>query len=140
MKQLGDGTYGSVWKAINRQTNDVVRPGSNALGLAVLLGHAMVSRSALGCCGALTTHQDLQQPGNGSWQPRRAWADTGAAPSGTQLPASAAAVSKPSIGKQKKPLQRLKACPLSESPMVCSCRAGQFQGSWNPLPSLSCAS
>ena len=25
VKQLGDGTYGSVWKAINNQTNDVVR-------------------------------------------------------------------------------------------------------------------
>lgn len=25
IKQLGDGTYGSVWKAINRQTNEVVR-------------------------------------------------------------------------------------------------------------------
>ena len=25
LKQLGDGTYGSVWKAINRQTNEVVR-------------------------------------------------------------------------------------------------------------------
>lgn len=24
VKQLGDGTYGSVWKAINRQTNEVV--------------------------------------------------------------------------------------------------------------------
>ena len=24
VKQLGDGTYGSVWKAINNQTNDVV--------------------------------------------------------------------------------------------------------------------
>lgn len=24
MKQLGDGTYGSVWKATNRQTNEVV--------------------------------------------------------------------------------------------------------------------
>ncbi|CAM6102051.1 unnamed protein product [Calypogeia fissa] len=24
MKQLGDGTYGSVWKAVNRQTNEVV--------------------------------------------------------------------------------------------------------------------
>lgn len=25
VKQLGDGTYGSVWKAMNRQTNEVVR-------------------------------------------------------------------------------------------------------------------
>jgi serine/threonine protein kinase len=25
LKQLGDGTYGSVWKAVNRQTNEVVR-------------------------------------------------------------------------------------------------------------------
>ncbi|KAG6546398.1 hypothetical protein Mapa_012138 [Marchantia paleacea] len=24
MKQLGDGTYGSVWKAVNRQTNEIV--------------------------------------------------------------------------------------------------------------------
>jgi protein kinase len=24
VKQLGDGTYGNVWKAINRQTNEVV--------------------------------------------------------------------------------------------------------------------
>lgn len=24
-EQLGDGTYGSVWKAINRETNEVVR-------------------------------------------------------------------------------------------------------------------
>jgi hypothetical protein len=24
MKQLGDGTYGNVWKAVNRQTNEVV--------------------------------------------------------------------------------------------------------------------
>jgi protein kinase len=24
MKQLGDGTYGAVWKATNRQTNEVV--------------------------------------------------------------------------------------------------------------------
>lgn len=24
VKQLGDGTYGTVWKAINRQTNEVV--------------------------------------------------------------------------------------------------------------------
>lgn len=24
IKQLGDGTYGSVWKAVNRQTNEVV--------------------------------------------------------------------------------------------------------------------
>ena len=24
LKQLGDGTYGSVWKATNRQTNEVV--------------------------------------------------------------------------------------------------------------------
>jgi protein kinase len=24
IKQLGDGTYGSVWKATNRQTNEVV--------------------------------------------------------------------------------------------------------------------
>ena len=27
VKQLGDGTYGSVWKAINNQTNDVVCAG-----------------------------------------------------------------------------------------------------------------
>ena len=25
-KQLGDGTYGSVLKAVNRQTNEVVEP------------------------------------------------------------------------------------------------------------------
>jgi serine/threonine protein kinase len=25
VKQLGDGTYGNVWKAINRQTDEVVR-------------------------------------------------------------------------------------------------------------------
>lgn len=49
MKQLGDGTYGSVWKAINRQTNDVVRPSSN---IETLVGHATVSRPAQGCCGA----------------------------------------------------------------------------------------
>jgi len=24
MKMLGDGTYGSVWKAINKETNEVV--------------------------------------------------------------------------------------------------------------------
>ena len=24
IKQLGDGTYGTVWKAINRQTNEIV--------------------------------------------------------------------------------------------------------------------
>lgn len=24
LKQLGDGTYGAVWKAVNRQTNEVV--------------------------------------------------------------------------------------------------------------------
>jgi hypothetical protein len=24
VKQLGDGTYGTVWKAINRQSNEVV--------------------------------------------------------------------------------------------------------------------
>ncbi len=27
VKQLGDGTYGTVWKAINRQTNEVVSWG-----------------------------------------------------------------------------------------------------------------
>lgn len=27
VKQLGDGTYGNVWKAINRQTNEVVSSG-----------------------------------------------------------------------------------------------------------------
>jgi serine/threonine protein kinase len=33
LKQLGDGTYGNVWKAINRQTNEVVSPGGRpALG------------------------------------------------------------------------------------------------------------
>jgi serine/threonine protein kinase len=28
VKQLGDGTYGNVWKAINRQTNEVVSSAS----------------------------------------------------------------------------------------------------------------
>ena len=25
LQQLGDGTYGSVWKAVNRDNNEVVR-------------------------------------------------------------------------------------------------------------------
>lgn len=33
VKQLGDGTYGNVWKAINRQTNEVVSEGSPSLTL-----------------------------------------------------------------------------------------------------------
>ena len=39
VKQLGDGTYGSVWKAINNQTNDVVSPalsGSSTAGVWAL--------------------------------------------------------------------------------------------------------
>lgn len=32
VKQLGDGTYGSVWKAINRQTNEVVSCPKDILG------------------------------------------------------------------------------------------------------------
>lgn len=33
VKQLGDGTYGNVWKAINRQTNEVVSEGCRSLTL-----------------------------------------------------------------------------------------------------------
>lgn len=29
VKQLGDGTYGTVWKAINRQSNEVVSMGAD---------------------------------------------------------------------------------------------------------------
>ena len=43
MKQLGDGTYGSVWKAINNQTNDVVRPA-----IAIHPGN-------LACCDLIMT-------------------------------------------------------------------------------------
>lgn len=32
VKQLGDGTYGNVWKAINRQTNEVVSCAMRARG------------------------------------------------------------------------------------------------------------
>lgn len=33
VKQLGDGTYGSVWKAINRQTNEVVSSSCRLHGM-----------------------------------------------------------------------------------------------------------
>lgn len=38
LKQLGDGTYGSVWKAINRQSNEVVRK-NNSLSCCTFIAH-----------------------------------------------------------------------------------------------------
>jgi serine/threonine protein kinase len=40
VKQLGDGTYGNVWKAINRQTNEVV--SSTALRMLISQNPAAV--------------------------------------------------------------------------------------------------
>jgi serine/threonine protein kinase len=43
VKQLGDGTYGSVWKAMNRQTNEVVRIRHSAEFVRRLAGVVTVS-------------------------------------------------------------------------------------------------
>lgn len=46
-KQLGDGTYGSVWKAINRQTNEVVsgaHPRTSSLRAFASVGVSVVRR------------------------------------------------------------------------------------------------
>ena len=74
MKQLGDGTYGSVWKAINRQTNDVVRPGSSvtlspglAQGLWGMPLSAGLHKAAVAHGLALAPHLDTPGPA-AAWQ------------------------------------------------------------------------
>jgi serine/threonine protein kinase len=56
VKQLGDGTYGNVWKAINRQTNEVV---SSTLQKAAIFQQQ----------AAAAQHSSRQQAGR---SPRRA--------------------------------------------------------------------
>jgi serine/threonine protein kinase len=50
VKQLGDGTYGNVWKAINRQTNEVV---SSTLQRLLITG----KQTAVGTAQRRSDHQ-----------------------------------------------------------------------------------
>lgn len=57
-KQLGDGTYGSVWKAINRQTNEVVSPVPLEVPFTAPSAPAAVTRQRL---TARYTHCTLKE-------------------------------------------------------------------------------
>ncbi len=41
IKQLGDGTYGTVWKAVQHQTHDVVRRPHQHLPCATVILHVV---------------------------------------------------------------------------------------------------